>query len=587
MKLIRLTIILIIAPLICFGNVWGPDDLTVSNLQAVTNNTTITLTSGTYSLTPELLDAWTNGQKENVTFQGEGKVILDASSFGDIRINEMNFNGWTGLLLKNLEFRNIGLVIENCKQSELDGIFLSGMLYTSANLPSNRDPSQPKKASSWALRVLDGENNTIKNCQIVWPKTSEPGKGLKIDRNYDFIIENNSITGNLVMGMNVSATKQATNNNDPILRGLIEGGEVVRDMNPAYSDNEKWEDHGLYILNGGGTIIRGVTFSGWTDQASGHGIKMKGVQEVEVANCTFKDNGGIIIREASNWVNINDHIWIHDNVFEDFGVNGFGLSSSQAVYNSCVIENNVFLGTGEGSGVTFNLANPVDFNRSNKIAKKNGGIFNNCGSLTIPKNGINFKGNGENGCIENKPFISVTELNISQTEITLDIGETIDLSVTVSPSDASNPTILWQSDESLIASINSSGRVTAFASGTTRISAIAYDGGIRENCTISVNSDEGELLSVGQESKSTINIYPNPVKTGVLNLVVYNIKSFYSATLLFRDLSGKVVQSKEIVLKKGENSYSINLDFTSTGYHLLSLVDLNGMISISKPFIIQ
>lgn len=72
--------------------------------------------------------------------------------------------------------------------------------------------------------------------------------------------------------------------------------------------------------------------------------------------------------------------------------------------------------------------------------------------------------------------ILVTGISINQTSKTLDIGGTTTYTVTVTPSNASNKTVQWNSSNPSVATVDQNGKVTAIAAGTTNITASATDG---------------------------------------------------------------------------------------------------------------
>ena len=80
----------------------------------------------------------------------------------------------------------------------------------------------------------------------------------------------------------------------------------------------------------------------------------------------------------------------------------------------------------------------------------------------------------------------VTGISI-RSSLSLAIGKSQTLSVTVYPSDATNPTVSWSSSDSNIASVNQSGTVTAKAKGTCTITCSATDGsGKYATCKVTV-----------------------------------------------------------------------------------------------------
>ncbi len=69
--------------------------------------------------------------------------------------------------------------------------------------------------------------------------------------------------------------------------------------------------------------------------------------------------------------------------------------------------------------------------------------------------------------------VSVTSVSLSQTKVTLKTGYTVELNARVEPSDASDTSISWSSDNSEVASVSNEGLVTAKRSGTANIIATA------------------------------------------------------------------------------------------------------------------
>ena len=85
---------------------------------------------------------------------------------------------------------------------------------------------------------------------------------------------------------------------------------------------------------------------------------------------------------------------------------------------------------------------------------------------------------------EVEQVIRVESVTISKNTAELTIGETLQLSASVSPSSATNKEISWSSSNQSVASVNASGLVTAVGEGTTIISASAD--GKKGECTVSV-----------------------------------------------------------------------------------------------------
>ncbi len=84
-------------------------------------------------------------------------------------------------------------------------------------------------------------------------------------------------------------------------------------------------------------------------------------------------------------------------------------------------------------------------------------------------------------------LIPVKSITLSDTRLRLTKGETATLTVTIDPADATNRTIVWTSDNSLVASVDSKGVVTANDRGNAVITASTEDGEVKATCIVSVS----------------------------------------------------------------------------------------------------
>ena len=80
--------------------------------------------------------------------------------------------------------------------------------------------------------------------------------------------------------------------------------------------------------------------------------------------------------------------------------------------------------------------------------------------------------------------VDVTDVVLRTTSLTLDVGESAQVVVTVYPSDATDPSVTWGVEDASVASV-AEGLVTALAPGSTRISATA--GEHTAYCDVKVN----------------------------------------------------------------------------------------------------
>lgn len=98
--------------------------------------------------------------------------------------------------------------------------------------------------------------------------------------------------------------------------------------------------------------------------------------------------------------------------------------------------------------------------------------------------------------------VDVTKIRINENIENLEVGQSKTLTVTITPSNATNKNITWKSDNESIATINSSGKVTAKKDGTVNITATSSNG---KTSTIKLN--------VKEEQKVEKNVTANTITT--------------------------------------------------------------------------
>lgn len=80
----------------------------------------------------------------------------------------------------------------------------------------------------------------------------------------------------------------------------------------------------------------------------------------------------------------------------------------------------------------------------------------------------------------------VTGLDLSASTLTINLGQTVTMTATVLPSDASDKSVTWTSSNSDIVSVTQNGSVTANAMGEAEITATSNDGGFSKTCKVTV-----------------------------------------------------------------------------------------------------
>ena len=113
--------------------------------------------------------------------------------------------------------------------------------------------------------------------------------------------------------------------------------------------------------------------------------------------------------------------------------------------------------------------------------------------------------------------VPVTGVSLSQTSAKLHSGETLALTATVSPANATNKRVTWSSSNQDVATVDENGVVTAKTEGTATITATTADGGKKATCTVTVSyvlvtgvslSQTSAAIEVGETLKLTATIAP-------------------------------------------------------------------------------
>lgn len=100
--------------------------------------------------------------------------------------------------------------------------------------------------------------------------------------------------------------------------------------------------------------------------------------------------------------------------------------------------------------------------------------------------------------------VDAEDVTLNADSITLTVGQSYNLIATVSPNDASNKTVTWSSSNSSIASVSSSGVVTANAIGNCTITVTTNDRGWTDTCRVYVVDELHSLTIVPTPSTATV-----------------------------------------------------------------------------------
>ena len=101
-------------------------------------------------------------------------------------------------------------------------------------------------------------------------------------------------------------------------------------------------------------------------------------------------------------------------------------------------------------------------------------------------------------------YVPVESVSLSQQELVITEGETKQLTATVSPSNASVKDVRWKSSSTSVATVSSSGLVTAVSEGTTTITVTTEDGNKTATCKVTVKKKVISVTGVSLDKTSIL-----------------------------------------------------------------------------------
>ncbi|APQ16448.1 Ig-like domain-containing protein [Maribacter hydrothermalis] len=337
------------------------------------------------------------------------------------------------------------------------------------------------------------------------------------------------------------------------------------------------------------------------------------VSEASVQIATIKTlNASIIPSNASNqtlfWNSSNNSIATVDVFGNVSGISeGTALITATTEDGGFTASATITVGTEPISDVVMLMApNPADYvvyvffdspsqlnintlniyNASNTLVK----TFNNPSSVLVEGDnyrllindlpvgvytveGVSDTGTYQKQLIISRNIISVTGMSLDISSASMIVGEQLTIPVSITPNDATNKTINWVSSDPTIATVNSSGTVTAVSTGEVLITATTVDGNYEDTATISVDS----IIML---------IAPNPA-TFVFYVYFYSPNPMNVTTINIYDTMGRLVKTfanPSNYLVEG-NNYRLLVNDLPSGYYFIEGITTIG--SFQKQVIIE
>jgi uncharacterized protein YjdB len=145
-------------------------------------------------------------------------------------------------------------------------------------------------------------------------------------------------------------------------------------------------------------------------------------------------------------------------------------------------------------------------------------------------------------------YIPVRGISLNYSTSSLYIGNELSLVATITPDNANNKNVTWSSNDTSIAIVDNSGKVTAVKTGTATITVTTEDGSKTATCVITVNTTSVTSVSL---NKTTLSLAEGSSETLVATIlpndatnknITWNSNNTVVATI---DSNGKITAAKE------------------------------------------
>lgn len=169
------------------------------------------------------------------------------------------------------------------------------------------------------------------------------------------------------------------------------------------------------------------------------------------------------------------------------------------------------------------------------------------------------------------PNIYVTGVEITNTTASaLTVGDKLTLTAKVTPTNATNKNVTWKSSDSTVASVNSSGVVTALKAGTSTITVTTQDGGYTAQYTLTVKNKDIPVSDIKVKSVEITNgdiEYLYKGKTLQLNIKINPTNATNkSVTWSSRNTAVAKVSANGVVTAVAKGSTVITVKTADGGY---------------------
>ncbi|MFH6602201.1 Ig-like domain-containing protein [Maribacter algicola] len=172
--------------------------------------------------------------------------------------------------------------------------------------------------------------------------------------------------------------------------------------------------------------------------------------------------------------------------------------------------------------------------------------------------------------------IAVAGVSLSSGELVLNVGENVDLTALIDPTNASNTGVSWSTSDPNIAAIDANGRVTAIAEGTVTITVTTDDGGFTATREITVSDGIVQVSGVSLASDEVTLAEDETI--GFTAIIAPSNATDSSVVWSTSDASIATVDGNGLVTAVSEGTASIMVTTNDGGFSATTVVNVNNNV---------
>ena len=406
----------------------------------------------------------------------------------------------------------LGLLPATALAADGDTVYVGGVALTgTATAPTYAKTDESGNVSSGGNESnynikWDGSTLTLNSATITGKTTADTYQTLGIYAS--------GSSGNVSLEIELQGENTITSDGNGIYVYSPENGGNARltiTGEDSGSLDANCKDNAIIVQSNSGYAtldIQDTVVEATVDSSGGHGVMVQADNgksaslSVEGGSLTATSGSssglGIYFYGPSSPENINLTVSNNAIVRADGGI-ASGTNWDQAV-------------TTDGTGIVFNdkvgtvygnvtLQEDLTIESGQTLTIPDGASLDTNGKLTVDGGTLT-----QNGTVTGGVTYKVTGVSLNTNSLTLYVGESSTLTTTITPDNATDKSVAWESDAPGVATVEN-GTVTAIKAGTATITATAADGsGEKATCTVTVNAAETVPVQSVSLDKTTLGL---------------------------------------------------------------------------------